>query len=124
MRDASGKILPGAVLNPSGRPKIWREFQEAMRERTPQAVEVIDKSLSSKDDATRQWAAEKVLAYAWGRPPQRVQISGDEDGGPLKVEHGISPEQLKSLSADQLRVLLAIGATLRMREDEGGPGGD
>ena len=100
LRDASGKILPGAALNPSGRPKMWREFQEAMRERSPEAVAVIDKVLKSRDDGTRQWAAEKVLAYAWGRPPQRVQLGGDEDAGPLKVEHGISPEALRALSPD------------------------
>ena len=82
-RDAHGRVLPGATPNPGGRPKIWREFQEAMRERSPQAVAIVDKALRSRDADERRWAAEKVLAYAWGRPPQRVQVGADEDAPPL-----------------------------------------
>src|SRR5206468_376804 len=67
-RDASGKLLPGAALNPTGRPKAWREFQQAVRERTPEALKIIDQSLKSKDPEMRRWACERVLAYAWGRP--------------------------------------------------------
>src|SRR4051794_4368144 len=98
-RDASGKLLPGHTANPSGRPKIWREFQDAMRERSPKAVEAIDRALRSDEPGERQWAAEKVLAYAWGRPPQRLQVGGDEDAPPLTVDHGID---LSRLSGGQL----------------------
>jgi hypothetical protein len=27
-----------------------------------------------------------VLGYAWGRPPQRLQVGGDEDAPPVKLE--------------------------------------
>src|SRR3954447_16800963 len=102
-RDAAGKILPGHSGNPTGRPKIWREFQEAMRERSPQAVAIVDRALKSRDAEERRWAAEKVLAYAWGRPPQRVQVGADEDSPPLLGERRfdisvLSPE-------DALRLL-------------------
>jgi len=102
-RDASGKVLPGTVLNPIGRPKLWREFQDAMRERSPAAVAIVDRALRSRDAEERRWAAEKVLAYAWGRPPQRVQVGADEDSPPLLGERRfdisvLSPE-------DALRLL-------------------
>src|SRR3954447_27065346 len=43
-RDAQGRMLPGTTPNPGGRPRVWREFQEAMRDRTPRAIEVIDEA--------------------------------------------------------------------------------
>ena len=102
--------MPGSTANPSGRPKVWREFQEAMRERSPEALRRIDEALGSKDPALYQWAAEKVLAYAWGRPPQRVQVGGDEDSPPAAINHQLD---LSRLSAEQLRALLELSQTLR-----------
>src|SRR3954454_13547264 len=101
-RDEKGRILPGGTLNPSGRPKVWREFQEAMRERSPEAVAIIDQALSSGDPELSRWAAERVLAYAWGRPPQRVQVGGDEDAAPVRLERVVDwgrlpPERLGQL---------------------------
>jgi hypothetical protein len=42
------------------------------------------------------------LGYAWGRPPQRVQIGGDEDAPPVQVGRVIDwgrlpPERLGQL---------------------------
>src|SRR5205814_4372247 len=65
-RDAHGRMLPGTTLNPGGRPKAWAEFREAMRERSPQAVAIVDKALRSRDAEERRWAAEQVPAHAWG----------------------------------------------------------
>jgi hypothetical protein len=101
-RDAHGRVLPGATPNPGGRPKAWREFQEAVRERTPEALKIIDQALKSKDPEMRRWACERVLGYAWGRPPQRVQIGGDEDAPPVQVGRVIDwgrlpPERLGQL---------------------------
>ena len=95
-------MLPGGTLNPGGRPKVWREFQAAMRERSPEALAIIDEALKSEDPAQRQWAVEKVLAYGWGRPPQRVQLGGDEDAPPVRLERVIDwgrlpPERLGQL---------------------------
>jgi hypothetical protein len=102
-RDARGRVLPGATPNPSGRPKIWREFQDAMRERSPEALAIVDKALKSRDPEQQRWAAEKVLSYAWGRPPQRVQVGADEDAPPLLGERRFD---IGSLSAeDRLRLL-------------------
>src|SRR3954447_10816151 len=101
-RDRNGRVLPGAALNPGGRPKAWREFQASVRERTPEALAVIDEALKSEAPAQRQWAADKVLAYGWGRPPQRVQLGGDEDAAPVRLERVIDwgrlpPERLGQL---------------------------
>jgi hypothetical protein len=103
-------MRPGHTANPGGRPKVWREFQEAMRERSPEAVRRIDEALGSQDPALYQWAAEKVLAYAWGRPPQRVQVGGDEESPPAAVSHQLD---LSRLSAEQLRALLELSQALR-----------
>ena len=102
-RDRNGRVLPGGgALNPGGRPKAWREFQAAMRERSPAAIAKIDEALRSDDPQLVVWAVEKVLAYAWGRPPQRVRIGGDEDAAPVRVERVIDwgrlpPERLGQL---------------------------
>src|SRR3954447_11797839 len=85
-RDRSGRVLPGHTANPGGRPKVWREFQHAMRERSPEAIAKIDEALRSDDPQLVVWAVDKVLGYAWGRPPQRVQVGGDEDAFPVRVE--------------------------------------
>ena len=76
----------------------------------PEAVRRIDEALGSKDPTLYQWAAEKVLAYAWGRPPQRVQVGGDEESPPATVNHKLD---LSRLSAEQLRALLELSETLR-----------
>src|SRR5690348_13031346 len=115
VRDAKGRMLPGATLNPGGRPKAWAEFRDAMRERSPQAVAIVDRALKSRDPDERRWAAEKVLAYAWGRPPQRVQVSGDEDGTPLlpgpRLDWGLLPP-------DKLGELLGIIDFLEAQRDK------
>src|SRR3954454_11901025 len=113
-RDAAGKILPGHSGNPTGRPKIWREFQEAMRERSPQAVAIVDRALKSRDAEERRWAAEKVLAYAWGRPPQRVQVGADEDAPPPPPGPAVD---WSLLPTDKLRELLAIIGLLETQRD-------
>ena len=43
-----------------------------------------------------------MLAYGWGRPPQRVQVGGDEDAPPVRVGRAIDwgrlpPERLGQL---------------------------
>src|SRR4051795_3028174 len=75
-RDAQGRMLPGTTPNPGGRPRVWREFQEAMRDRTPRAIEVVDAALGSEEEE-RRWAAEQALAYAWGKSPARGRHEQD-----------------------------------------------
>src|SRR5919202_4764379 len=105
-RDPRGRMLPGTTLNPGGRPKAWKEFQQAVRERTPEALAIIDKALRSKDPEMRRWACERVLAYAWGRPPQRVQIGGDEDAPPVQVGQVIDWSRLPPERLGQLLEIL------------------
>src|SRR3954447_6863330 len=105
-RDRNGRMLPGTTLNPGGRPKVWREFQEAVRERSPEALKIIDQALKSKDPEMRRWACERVLAYAWGRPPQRVQIGGDDDAPPVQVGRVIDWNRLPPERLGQLLEIL------------------
>src|SRR3954453_10669865 len=113
-RDPRGRMLPGTTLNPGGRPKAWKEFQQAVRERTPEALAILDKALKSRDPAQRRWAAEKVLAYAWGRPPQRVQVGADEDAPPPLPGPAVD---WSLLPTDKLRELLAIIGLLEAQRD-------
>ena len=112
-RDPRGRVMPGHTPNPGGRPKAWREFQQAMRERSPEAVAVIDRALRSRDPGERRWAAERVLAYAWGRPSRRLQVGGDDDAPPVRVERAID---WSKLPPEQLRQLLEIADTLQAEE--------
>ena len=118
LRDRRGRVRPGHTANPGGRPKGWKEFQEAMRERTPQAVAKIDQALRSDDPAVYQWAVDKALAYGWGRPPQRVQLGGDEDAPPVAVEHTIDWGRLPPE-----KLLLFLQLTEELAGGGDGPGG-
>ena len=115
VRDTKGRMLPGTTLNPGGRPRAWAEFRDAMRERSPEAVAIIDKALRSRDAEERRWAAEKVLAYAWGKPPQRVQVGGDEDAPPLLAGPRID---WSVLPPDKLGELLGIIDLLEAQRDK------
>lgn len=47
---------------------------------SPKAFRVLEKAMEDGDVE----AAKIILAYAWGRPPQSVEVTG-KDGGPLEV---------------------------------------
>src|SRR3954454_7026404 len=109
-RDPRGRMLPGTTLNPGGRPKAWREFQAAVRERSPEALAIIDEALKSEDPAQRQWAVEKVLAYGLGRPPQGGHVGGDAGGPP--VRGGGAPPQRARVGADEAAPPVRVGRAI------------
>jgi len=84
-RDGSGRFLPGQSGNPGGRPKEYRDFVELCREvGSPAAFAALIRELGCKDERARVTAALGILAYAWGRPRQAIELTG-KDGGPVEV---------------------------------------
>ena len=100
-RDAAGKILPGTVLNPGGRPKKEpslcikiREFDEVYRQR----LHEIALTAEPRDST----AAIKLLwSYAHGQPAQRMILEGGDT--PIQTQNldKLSVEQLEQL--EQIR---------------------
>jgi hypothetical protein len=108
-RDRSGRVTKGAVLNPGGRPAGWAEFRSRMRERTEEAEAFVLKCLRRGEPEEQRWAATTILQYAWGKPPQRLQVSGDDEAPPVKTETTLD---LSKLSLEQQIALLDLADTL------------
>jgi hypothetical protein len=64
----------GQSGNPSGRPKKDREIEELARQHTPAAIAALVEALNGKD---RVPAAALLLAYAYGKPRQSIEHSGE-----------------------------------------------
>jgi hypothetical protein len=64
----------GQSGNPTGRPKRDREIEELARQHTPAAIAALVEALNGKD---RVPAAALLLAYAYGKPRQPVEQSGE-----------------------------------------------
>lgn len=105
----SAKTAPGRPFkkgksgNPGGRPAVAKEFREKCREFMETEGWVKLFSLAQKEGKEQRYALELVCAYAYGRPRQGVELTG-EDGGPIQSgqQHQID---LSSLSVEELKVL-------------------
>lgn len=80
-RGPDGRLLPGSVLNPSGRPKTVKELAAKAAAHDEEALAVIlsimrNKRLKASD---RLRAAEELLNRGYGRSPQAVTLKGDID---------------------------------------------
>jgi len=104
-----GSFKKGQSGNPSGRPKLTLEFKLRIKELSPKALDTLEDVLTNPDypAPSRVKAAETILAYAEGRPTERVELSGP-GGGAMQTETrgevaltGPTPEMV----ADVLRVL-------------------
>lgn len=100
----------GESGNPKGRPRVVEEFRELCREASPEAFQVLKDSLSSPFG--RIEAAKLILAYAWGKPTDKVEVSGPDSG----------PINLKTLTDEELRDFKRVAErvaerTARPRED-------
>jgi hypothetical protein len=89
-RNVDGTFRRGVSGNPGGRPAAYKEFVELAREvGAPTAFDALVWEIEQGDFApARVKAAETLLAYAWGKPTQAVELTG-KDGSPL----GISDEE-------------------------------
>lgn len=96
-RDAEGKFRPGTSGNPGGRPRLRKEFRDACRADSYEALETLRAEMRRGDtSAARIRAAEVVLAYAYGRPTP----AGAED------EAQERPPALAKLSNEKLNAIL------------------
>ena len=75
---------PGQSGNPGGRPKGEGKVREAAREHTDTAVGVLVAAMADEDARVRIKAAEVLLDRGWGKPPQSLTMTGDDEGGPVR----------------------------------------
>lgn len=61
--------------NPSGRPKGHKEYTEACRLESWEALRVLTKIMNDKDatNADRIAACSKIMDRAWGKPKQEIE---------------------------------------------------
>lgn len=82
-RDEKGRLLPGSTANPSGRPKLVREYQDWIRENAwEQAKAALLACLADPDGRIRMMAVKEINDRLLGKPTQSV---ANEDGTPLSV---------------------------------------
>ena len=113
-RDPTGRWLPGTVGGP-GRPSVDLEFQrraQALMEMPDGGWDTLCKLLRGKDSADRRFAVELAAAYAYGKPSQRVQVTG-------MVGMFRADELLREFSTDELRRLLAMAEAGGQKAIEG-----
>jgi hypothetical protein len=81
LRDEQGRLLPGSTANPSGRPKLVREFQQALRDRCyDKALDAITACLDDPDGKIRMSAVKEVFDRLFGKASQAITGA---DGAPL-----------------------------------------
>jgi hypothetical protein len=104
----------GTSGNPGGRPKVLAEFKAHVQEKCAhKALRSLMKEIRLMGQHHVK-ASEVVLAYAWGKPTQGVELTG-KDGKPIETTHTFNLSRLKHEELDALERLLAAAAD---------PGGD
>ncbi len=95
-RDEAGRLLPGAKLNPGGRPKE----DIAFRARARKAVDefVAQKWIDEVERDGPDWlkASELLAAYAYGKPSQSLEVTPMAQ--PRRAGTGWPIERLKELA--------------------------
>jgi len=85
---------PGTSGNPGGRPKKNRELEKLIQDllQDPkkdnnEAVDILIEIARTRGKASRDRieALRLLLAYGYGKPRQRMELTGN-DGGPLELE--------------------------------------
>jgi hypothetical protein len=103
-RQPDGKLLPGARLNPSGRPKA-DEVRKLLEEASPGAANRLIELSKSADLGISLRATDSILDRHLGKPA--VAITG-ADGGAIKHEHGMS-EAAERIALEIAMALLGEG---------------
>jgi hypothetical protein len=90
-RDENGRVKPGQSLNPSGRPKLVKEYQQWLREEAwDKAKAALLKCLQSEDEKVQMMAVKEVNDRLLGRAPQALTT---EDGDPLRLGVVVLPAE-------------------------------
>jgi hypothetical protein len=86
-RDAQGRFVKG--YKGGGRPAIAQEFRDKCRDYMSEKGwnNIVDMA-EDPESPHRYKANELIAAYAYGKPKQGVEFSG-EDGGPVQVVFAI-----------------------------------
>lgn len=105
-----GRPFPKGVSgNPKGRPPTPPEVREYAQLHTFEAIDgLLSIAQESDNDSARVSAWNAILDRAVGKPPQALEVSGDQDK-PLQHEHHTAPPSPDEL-ADVLRLLVGAGA--------------
>jgi hypothetical protein len=98
-RDEKGRLLPGQTsLNPSGRPKAFREYQEWLTANAlDKAKDALLACLQDPDGRVRMLAVKEVGDRLFGRAPQAIT---DPDGKPILSDLG---ERLAAIMASRTK---------------------
>lgn len=75
-RSVETRFKPGQSGNPKGRPKGFPAFREMCQGSADDAFARLKAELKV-DGATGVKAAETILAYAWGKPTQVVEVDAN-----------------------------------------------
>ena len=82
---------PGQSGNPAGRkPEPSSAVKRLARQHTEKAVTVLAEMLDAEDLRARAIAAQALLDRGWGKPAQETILTGDGEGGPVRMTFGWS----------------------------------
>ena len=83
-RDKQGRFVKGHSGNPGGRPRRAQEeeIKAALEKAVPESTVLAQ--LAAAIQRRESWAISLYLAYKWGQPVKRQEVSG-EDGGPILI---------------------------------------
>ena len=73
---------PGVSGNPGGRPKALRDIRERTRAYTDETITQLVTWVRSDNARASVAACSLLLSYAWGKPPQSMEVSGP-NGEPI-----------------------------------------
>lgn len=75
---------------PLSRPCAPQDIIDRTRQYGPACVDALADVVANGEGSARVAAANSLLDRGYGKVGQRVEVSGS-DGGPLQVQHGVSP---------------------------------
>lgn len=79
-RAENGRILPGTVLNPGGRPKKDPEAYEILKANTKKAAAKLVALMDDRNTKVALQAAQSLLDRVWGKPVQASEVQMDVSG--------------------------------------------
>ena len=87
-------FVKGASGNPRGRPKQYADLVAAAKEKTKFALDKIYAwAEQDGDPQVSLRACQYLLETGWGKPSQRIEVTGKE-GGPVIYKWQDSPAQV------------------------------